>query len=164
MEIILITGPINSGKSSAMMKLVLQEKAAGFFPTGIIARAVIEHDRKIGFDIIDLLSDEIKPLARLNWNISDSFKVGKYLFAREGFEFARKALLNFHTDGVVFLDEAGPLELDDCGYADCLRQLIDSNIRKLYIAVREECVTELREKFFLGKNVKILNIKNLNEK
>jgi nucleoside-triphosphatase len=164
MEIILIIGPINSGKSSAMMKLVLQEKAAGLSSTGIIAKAIIEDGRKIGFDVLDLSSDEIKPLARINWQISNSFKVGKYVFAREGFEFACKALLNFHPDGVVFLDEAGPLELSNRGYADCLRQLIDSNISRLYIAVRDVCVTELREKFLQEKSVKILNIEDLNKK
>ena len=164
MEIILITGPINSGKSSAMMKLVLQEKAVGFSPTGIIARGVIEDGRKIGFDVIDLSSDEIKPLARMNWDILDGFKVGKYIFARDGFEFASKALLNYHSDGIVFLDEAGPLELDDRGYADCLRQLVDSNISRFYIAMREGCVIELREKFLQGKSIKILNIEDLNKK
>ena len=141
------------------MKLVEQERAEGNAPTGIIAKGVFDSDHKIGFDIIDLATDNIIPLARIDWQIPDGFQAGKYIFSRDTFDSACRALLNYHQGGVVFLDEVGPLELSGGGYADCLRRLLDSDINKLYVIVRESCVSELIEKFLLNHDyeIKLLN-------
>lgn len=157
-EIIIITGKVNSGKSTMLEKLVKKEKAKGASPTGIIARGVFKEDTKIGFDVIDLSSRISMPLARVNEPFENGLAIGKYYFSSDAFKFAQDALLNFRPHGVVFLDEAGPLELEGRGYADCLRTLIDSDISQLYVSVRSECLEEFVKKYVKANPVKIIRV------
>ena len=157
-EIIIITGKINSGKTTMLEKLVDEEKSMEYSPSGIIARGVFEGDTKIGFDVTDLSSGITTPLARIDKVFDDGFSVGKYFFSNVAFKFAQNALLKYQPNGVVFLDEAGPLELDGRGYAECLTTLINSDISRLYIAVRDECLNEFILKFVKSKSMKIIKI------
>jgi nucleoside-triphosphatase THEP1 len=157
-EIIIVTGEINSGKTTLLEKLVKEEKTKGLTPTGIIARGIFDGKIKIGFDVIDLSSGISMPLARTDRPFDNGFVIGKYYFSGDAFKFAQDALLNFRPHGVVFLDEAGPLELEGRGHADCLRILIDSNIIRLYVSVRSECLKEFIEKFAKINPVKIIQV------
>ena len=67
--------------------------------------------------------------------------------------------MNFEYGDIVFLDELGPLELEGRGYAKCLKTLLDSDISKLYIAVRSECLQEFTEKFSVSGQVKVIQVK-----
>jgi len=158
-EVILVTGGVNSGKTGMMKRLVNKEKTAGNKPAGIIAEGIFEAGEKAGFDVKDLSSGKSMTLARISPEKDNGFPAGKYFFSNEGFEFAKKALMNYSPGGTVFLDEAGPLELADKGYAGCLRTLLNSPISVLYVSVRSGCLAQIREKFFRGaKNLKILKI------
>jgi nucleoside-triphosphatase THEP1 len=149
LEVILITGNINSGKTTMLEKLFREERAKGKTSSGIIALGVYDGETKIGFNVRDLGSGCSKPLARVEKMVDHAFSAGKYSFSIEGFEFAKEAILNFKSQGVVFVDEVGPLELNDKGYADCLKTLIKSDISRLYIAIRSACVSEFIFKFLI---------------
>lgn len=155
-EVVLITGKINSGKTTSIINLVEQERERGNSPTGIIAHGVFENGIKTGFDVEDIASGQKMPLARKGQAFTDSFPVGRFTFSVDGFEFARRALLKFKPGGSVFIDEAGPLELRGEGYADCLHTLFKSDITKIYIVVRDDCVDEFKEKFLKGENIEII--------
>jgi len=158
-EVILITGGVNSGKTGMMKRLANKEKAAGNKPSGIIAEGIFAGSEKIGFNITDLSSGESMPLAGISPEKDKGFSAGKYFFSNEGFEFAKKALMNYRPGGVVFLDEAGPLELADKGYAGCLRTLTSSTVNVLYVSVRLGCLDEIKEKFFSGiRQIKIIKV------
>ncbi|MFH1957794.1 MAG: nucleoside-triphosphatase [bacterium] len=154
---ILITGGVNSGKTGMMKRLANKEKAAGNQPSGITAEGIFAGGEKAGFNVKDLSSGESMPLAKISPEKDNGFSAGKYFFSNEGFEFAKKALMNYSPGGVVFLDEAGPLELAGKGYAGCLKTLLKSPIKILYVSVRSGCLDKIREKFFRGtKIIKIL--------
>lgn len=157
-EIIIITGEINSGKTTMLEKFANEEKAKGVSPTGILARGAVEENIKIGFDVIDLSTGISMPLARVDEPFDKGFAIGKYYFSSDAFKFAQDALLNFHPRGVVFLDEAGPLELEGRGHAECLQILINSDITRLYVSVRTECLEEFVGKFVKANPVKIIRI------
>jgi nucleoside-triphosphatase THEP1 len=81
--------------------------------------------------------------------------VGQYSFSKKTLEFAKGALLNYTSGGVVFLDEAGPLELAGEGYAFCITSLLESHISKLYMVVRENLVDQICERFLRGRPEKL---------
>jgi nucleoside-triphosphatase THEP1 len=159
-KVVIITGKINSGKTTMMEKLFERKKTEGKSPVGIIARGVFRGKAKVGFDVVDLSTGSSMPLARIGREIRGGFSVGKFTFSNEGFQFAQKVLLNFKYNDIVFLDEVGPLELDGKGYANCLKTLLDSDISKLYIAVRSECLPEFMEKFFASRQVKVIQVED----
>jgi len=155
-EVILITGPVNSGKSKHFEKLVENEKEKGVTVSGIIARSVFEHGYKTGFDVINVYTGKARLLARIDRTPDELFTAGKYSFSKDGFNFAREALLGFHKGGAAFLDEVGPLELEGGGYADCLTTLLGSDIARLYIVVRTSCLPALIEDYLDKLNYRII--------
>jgi nucleoside-triphosphatase THEP1 len=155
-EIVIITGPINSGKTAYLQKLVSQERTLGKSPSGIIAHGVFKDGHKIGYDIEDIASGMRLPLARAGSHKDGDKMVGQYSFSKKTLEFAKGALLNYTSGGVVFLDEAGPLELAGEGYAFCITSLLESHISKLYMVVRENLVDQICERFLRGRPVKII--------
>lgn len=157
-EVVLVAGRINSGKTTSLLKLLELERANSNSPSGIIAHGVFENGVKIGFDVEDISSGHINRLARIRAEFQSAFQVGKYAFSCEGFEFAKAALLQFKPGGIVFIDEAGPLELKGQGYADCLRTLLKSDIAKIYIAVRKECLSEFTKKYLDDIMVRVIEV------
>jgi len=157
-DIIIITGPVNSGKTSMMLKLIEREKQRNVSPTGIIARGIYEGDNKIGYEAVNIASGQTTKLAGTEEWTSDNFTFGKFIFSDAAFVFAKKALLDFHKGGVVFLDEAGPLELSGSGHAEVLIELLNSDIARLYISVRDTCLDDFIKLFLDGKRYQILQV------
>jgi nucleoside-triphosphatase THEP1 len=115
----------------------------------------------VGFNVRDLSNGCSRQLARVERMADHLFSAGKYSFSAAGFTFAKNALLNFKNGGVVFVDEVGPLELNNKGYADCLNALIQSDISRLYVAMRNYCAKEFWVKFlFLNMN-RISNVRQI---
>jgi len=158
LEVIVITGRINSGKSTALVKLAEHERAEGNSPTGIIAGGIFDNGDKTGFKVTDLFSGKTMTLARIGRQIPDSFTIGRYIFSNEAFSFAIKALLNYKKAGVVFLDEVGPQELKGEGYHDCLIKLLNSDISRLYVTVRHGCLEGFKSNYLNGKKYRIIDI------
>jgi nucleoside-triphosphatase THEP1 len=157
-EVILVTGKVNSGKTTHLEKLITEKKTKGLAVSGIIARGIFENNQKIGYDVVDLVSGSSLPLARTSEFPESDFRLGKFAFSSKAFAFATKALLDYAPGGVVFLDEAGPLELGGKGYADCIRILLEADIQSLYIVVREDILEEFKKMYLIGRTAKIIAV------
>lgn len=159
MEIIIVTGKVNSGKTTLMQQIVDEARAKGEKISGILALGSFEQDRKSGFNVKDVQTGKIKPLASACKKDSQGFSIGRFNFFKDGFDFAQRSLLSFKPNGTVFLDEVGPLELMGRGYAACLKEIFASDIKKLYVVVREDCLNDFMQVFLSGRE---LSIKYLN--
>jgi len=157
-EIVIVTGPINSGKSTYLAELIARERESERVVSGVIAHGVFAGDRKIGYDVEDIAGGTIRPLARAHSGPRPHREVGRFSFSVDALEFARRALLGFAPGGVVFVDEIGPLELSGDGYAPCLPALFESSIDKLYIVVRESLVDRVVERFLPGQPVTTVRV------
>jgi len=154
-EVIIITGAINSGKSTYLRQLVARERAAGHSISGVIAHGIFADGQKIGYDVEDIAGGRTLPLTRIGQQQEGDQKVGRYWLSRSALAMARAALLSFAPGGVVFLDEVGPLELSGEGYADCISTLLASPISRLYVVVRAGLVAQIAERFLPGCSVRI---------
>ncbi len=157
-EIIIVTGKINSGKTTFLKQLIEKEKREGNFPTGIIAPGIFSGKAKIGYDVVNIASEIAMPLARPRPFAKGNIEFGKFYFSEKAFQFAENALMNFKSGGVVFLDEAGPMELNGQGHAASIRALLNSDIARLYIVVREELVNQFRVEFLGERDARIMEI------
>lgn len=160
-EIIIVTGRVNSGKTAFLEKFINQEKVDGNFPTGILARGIFDGQIKIGYDVVNIVNGISMPLARTSHFAEGNIEFGRFYFSEKAFNFAKDALLNFKSGGVVFLDEAGPMELDGKGHAASLKTLIESEILRLYIVVRQELLDQFKSGFLGERDVKIIEV-NIN--
>jgi nucleoside-triphosphatase THEP1 len=107
----LLTGDPAAGKSTALSKIILEVRTAGFTVGGILTREVRSHGEREGFRLLDISSDDSQSLAQVKGIIGP--RIGKYrvnlktlsTFAVAAFEHASK-----HSD-IIAADEIGPMEL-----------------------------------------------------
>ncbi len=107
----LLTGDPAVGKSTALSKILLEVRRAGFAPGGVLTREIRSHGEREGFQLTDIASDESETLADVKGITGP--RIGKY----------RVNLKTLSTLGVVALkhaagrsdliavDEVGPMEL-----------------------------------------------------
>ncbi|MFP4460169.1 MAG: nucleoside-triphosphatase [Candidatus Zixiibacteriota bacterium] len=145
-QIKIITGPINSGKSTRLFEIANSLKARGEKIYGIIAEGIFENDKKIGFDIIDLDTGHRKKLARTNEKLV-GFQLGKFHFSEKAFEFAKRAIEKGIDEKHLFIDEIGPMELDRKGYFDIFSKSLFSYTENIYVVVRENIMDEFLRLF-----------------
>lgn len=145
--IYLITGDINTGKTTQMLEL-FKEHPRG---DGFVCPKVFENKQFVRYDIRHLQSGHSMPFVYPvdsvpeNWN--EQIRYGKYTFSRQAFSFAesitRKCLKN-HTFP-FFLDEIGPLELDfHEGFYSILKKILSQDI-DLYISIRKSRMNDLTD-------------------
>jgi nucleoside-triphosphatase THEP1 len=87
--------------------------------------------------------------------------VGKFVFSQPAFEKAKKIIRNSGgKTGWLIIDEIGPLELRNEGFAGVLKEAIDSvnNEQKILLVVREGLLEKVKEKFGINKVIMISTI------
>ena len=142
-SIIIITGPVNSGKTSYLHRLVANYKRKGQTVGGITAEALYEDGRKIGYDVCDLISKECCPLVRTSdaaaqMNLTEGVQhVGRFVLLESGLDFARRCIHAAATGDIVCLDEVGPLEMVGRGHRQVLDMLLADFEGTLVVVARD---------------------------
>lgn len=145
----IVSGPINSGKSSFMRNDYATRQGAD----GFVCVKVHTAGQHIGYDLHRLSNGQSMPFIRrtdhrpANWN--EAVRIGSmYSFCTEGFTFAAQIADEALAAeaSCFFLDEIGPLELGGKGFCQLLTRLINCNI-DLVLAVRENLLADVIQYF-----------------
>jgi len=144
----IITGKINSGKSTTMSKIYDENKLGD----GYISVKRMTHDKVHGYDIVRL-SDKTSQLLVIREefynNIDDiACEIGPYLFLESTLKSIEESIENMIENNVspIYLDEIGQLELYDQCFDKIFRKIIQSNT-DCYVTVREDLVEKVIEKY-----------------
>lgn len=123
MSLVLLSGPRHSGKTGACRALAAQARSRGWSVGGVLAPAVFQAGRCVGYDAVDLATGQSAPLARLA--VGGDERVGRFGFLAAGLALGRVALAKAAAadPGLVVVDEVGPLELAGGGWAAHLEKL-----------------------------------------
>lgn len=143
----ILSGKSGTGKTRFLKQVTTELRAAGQRVAGVISPMIIKDGLRIGYDIIDLSTGERAKLARV-WEEGVEIE-GKFRFLPEGLDLASRALdraCNGEWDLVV-VDEIGPLELRDRGFALWVRNLVTLSPPKLILVVRPWLVQQVVQKF-----------------
>lgn len=131
---IIITGPVHSGKSSLAWALVKSVRQASIPMAGFIAKGLWENNRRCGFDLFDLRTQQLTPLAKRNRDknspTSDTSGMSNtipYTFFKEGIKAGQQALEpeNCRQANIIVVDEMGKMELQGKGWAPCIPPLLE---------------------------------------
>jgi nucleoside-triphosphatase THEP1 len=109
-EIILITGEIQSGKTSLCLDLYRKAQEAGLQVGGILSPAVFEEEEKTAIDILDLKSGIRKRLAEIKTQTQTDLETQHWSFFQETVDWGNKMLLEAVPCDLLIVDELGPLE------------------------------------------------------
>ncbi|SMD13176.1 NTPase [Desulfocicer vacuolatum DSM 3385] len=124
---IVITGSVQSGKSSLAWELMEKFQALSISMAGFIAKGLWQDNQRCGFNLIDLRTGIVTPLAQRN-PPEPSPLPGKipYTFFKQGIDAGCNALLPEYCKKakVIMVDELGPMELQGKGWAPCITPLM----------------------------------------
>jgi nucleoside-triphosphatase len=120
--IIILTGAPGVRKTTAVIRVARELKERGVKVGGIVSRELRINNMSVGFEFIDLTTNDRNVLASITGN---GPKVGKYFVYVAGCRFAAERLTNaVRNCDVIICDEIGPMELKS-------REFIDSSVKNL---------------------------------
>jgi len=141
----IITGDINTGKTTKMLELFKRHPRGD----GFVCPKVFENDRFVRYDILHLKSGKKRPFAypveNLPSNWDEQIRYGKYTFSVQAFFFA-EAITHMCLKNHIspfFLDEIGPIEMDlHKGFYSIFKKVLLQNTH-LYISIRKNRINDL---------------------
>ena len=123
MTIIVLTGAPGVGKTTAVIRVARALKERGVKVGGIVSRELRTNNMRIGFEFIDLTTNDRNVLASITGN---GPKVGKYFVNIAGCRFAAERLTNaVRNSDVIICDEIGPMELKSREFIDSVKNLLE---------------------------------------
>lgn len=150
-EIYILTGDIQTGKTTALMNWCKQRiDVAG------ILTPIIHGKRKF----VNVFAKEIFDMEANNEEKS-ILLIGKYKFSVKAFDKAKQILLQSlpSTINYLVIDEIGFLEIKGEGFYECVRTILKENIaQKIILFVRRNLLADVVKIFDLEKfNPKIID-------
>jgi nucleoside-triphosphatase THEP1 len=123
-KVFILTSEQHKGKTTFAVALAGRLKKSGLSPGGFVAPGKFENNRRSEFDIEDLQTGQRKPLCSIRNKQGE--QIGPFGFYAAGQQFGNFLLKpeNLKDAHIVFVDEIGPLELKDKGWAAAVGQLM----------------------------------------
>ncbi|MCJ7715805.1 MAG: hypothetical protein MUO54_04705 [Anaerolineales bacterium] len=111
-EIIILTGKLQSGKSSFCLDLAKDTKEKGFNLAGVLSPGVFHQGEKTGIDVINLKNWERRRLAVLRGKDQTDLETRRWSFYPEIVEWGNQTLASALPCDLLIVDELGPLEFE----------------------------------------------------
>jgi nucleoside-triphosphatase len=164
MTIIVLTGAPGVGKTTAVIRVGRALKERGVKVGGIVSRELRINNMRVGFEFIDLTTNDRSILASITEN---GPKVGKYFVNIAGCRFAAERLTNaVRNSDVIVCDEIGPMELKSKEFIDSVKNLLEVD-KKVIVVVHQKLqhplTDEFRNKSSLLINLDLKNRERVNE-
>lgn len=156
-SIVIVSGDKQEGKTTYMKKLVEALRENGINPAGILAPGVHIEGRRIGFDLQDIQSGKVVELCREVDGAGEHFN--RFKFKESAIEEGRR-ILDYENLGdakVVFVDEIGPIELNNGGWSAPINELLKHKGVLQVWSVRRHLVEQVATAWQVGE-VTILDI------
>ncbi|HUU97414.1 MAG TPA: nucleoside-triphosphatase [Phycisphaerae bacterium] len=149
MSLALLIGDCHSGKTSTCRRLVESARAHGLTVGGILAPALHEGGRCIGYEVVDVATGQAARLATTAG--SGVEQTGRFRFLAEGLALGRAALERTIEPApeLVIVDEVGQLELDGGGWSRQVDQLVGERPGLTLLVVRRELATRVAQRWSL---------------
>ena len=152
--IIVITGPLGSGKSTALLNIARAAKNAGKSAGGVIsARVMLESGERYGYKLIDIAGDFSSELLAANneqpeavaaVENEDVTQFSCFLFLNAAVDKGNSLIQKGIGADILIVDEVGIWELKGGGWAPSMPAVAKST-GTVILSVREQAVPYLEE-------------------
>ncbi|MFP4025641.1 MAG: nucleoside-triphosphatase [Thiohalospira sp.] len=147
-KVFIITGSIGQGKTTFIQKIIQNLDSKGIAVGGIYSPRVMQGNTTVGYDIIDINTNEREVFLRQNF-AGKNTKIGRFNINLQGLQKGVKALkktTNTNTK-IVVIDEVGRLELENNGWAKNIEELIHNSQNHILLVIRDRFVEKVIEKW-----------------
>jgi nucleoside-triphosphatase THEP1 len=142
-KITIITGPVDSGKTTRLRTLVDDLHGEDKSVAGIITEAVYGDSGKKEYLACDLSSGKTKTLASIHEQ-ENSFKLGKFYFSIDAFAFTHDVITKaIDTADVLVIDELGKLEVQKRGHYNDTVAVLDRFEGHFVLVIRNSLLEAL---------------------
>lgn len=155
--VIILTGPVNSGKTTLLRRAVEELRKQNFNLDGFLSDAVVHAKKKIGYNLLDLKMNRSIPFIRKSGH-KDWQKVGPYFFIPEGLAWANQVIRRSSEAEILIVDEIGPLELSGKGLWPVLEKVLSQRVQKFFFVLRRNIVEDFLDMAALTET-KVFDIK-----
>jgi len=146
--ILLITGPVQGGKTTFLTELVELLKKKGLRVGGFLCPGSFDSDKRSGFYLKNIGTGAELPMAS-DREVSDWVKFRRFWFNPDAFNRGMKwiqASLVQEPD-VVVIDEVGPMELEGSGWLESIELLQTSSVPLQLWSVRETILDQVMQRW-----------------
>ena len=144
-KIYVVTGKIESGKTTFIHELVTKLKTEQISVSGIYSKRIVENYMTTGYNVVKISNGDSIKFLRTKGSRNQQ-RIGKFYIYDEGLVAGKEELLLNKTQ-IKVIDEIGKLELEGKGWCESLYQIIEYPESNLLLSVREEVVNEVNLKF-----------------
>jgi len=158
-KVFILTGSIGQGKTTFIQKIVENFQSKGTVVGGIYSPRVMQGETTIGYDIIDINTNEREIFLRQN-TAEKNMKIGRFNINLQGLQKGIKTLkssMDSNTQ-IVIIDEVGKLELDNNGWASGIDELIKRKQNHLLLVIRDRYIEQIIDKWEIN-NYQVFDIK-----
>ena len=150
-SVFIITGETGSGKTTFLLKLIEELRQKALSIAGFAALSVPEDGPSGSFNILDLVSGRILPLASRRFNEGWE-PIGNFYFNPEGMLMGKNILKDplIDNNDLIVVDEIGPFELEGKMWAESLTRLLAMRSSPVLLVVREHLVHQVMDKWSLN--------------
>ena len=147
-SIFLVTGPVQSGKTTLLTKLVIELKKEGWYVGGFLAPGSFISGIRSGFRLQSIATGEEHAMAdtqeRSGW-----FKYRRFWFNPEAFKAGQQWIRSDmqQAPSVMVIDEVGPMELEGSGWYSELDYLKSAGLPLQFWSVRDGIVEQVRQRW-----------------
>jgi len=155
-KIFIISGKQGSGKTTFLTKLIEHLHKENKLAGGIIAHGFWKNNERSGFELENIRTGEKIILCQTD-PVQGWEKFRRFYFNPEGFVFGNSALepeYIANTD-IIVIDEVGPLELEDKGWAQAIKSLLKTTGKPVIFVVRESLTKDIIKHFKIENSIVI---------
>jgi nucleoside-triphosphatase THEP1 len=137
--LVIVTGPPGAGKSTVCRRVVELARTRGITAGGIVTVRRVEDRREAGLDVVDVATDERRPLAELD-SVTGGPTTGRWHFHPAALAFGLAGCRRVPPEALLVIDELGPLELVQHDGWDPLVPLLHAHTGPLLVVVRPSLI------------------------
>lgn len=143
-SVFIITGKTGSGKTTFLLKLIEELRQNTLSIAGFAAISVPEDGPSGSYNILELVSGKILPLASGKF-IYGWEQLGRFYFNPEGIRMGKNILEDplINNNDLIVVDEIGPFELAGKIWAESLTRLLEGRSCSVLLVVRDQLVAEV---------------------
>lgn len=142
-KIIILTGPIHSGKTTFLRQIIDDLCPAVPF-TGYLSLARFSGNKRVGYDLMDLETNKKIPFLRTSGSSSWP-QIGPYFLLPRGLITAQEIIYRAPLKAWLGIDELGPLELMGQGVWPFLQPRFDSKQQKFILVIRRNILFQAQQ-------------------